>query len=167
MIPRQSKIRLEASPVGKGVVDGVTDVNLALEARMIEQEQVLGLLSTAQVIAGAEVRRTSAKQSVSRERVITTARSKLNVIDNAAANTPSLVRVQRVRKVDDISIRLENAVDEAARTISLLESATLFVVTDQDKAHSPWDGTEGNVLQPRIKGVFKERADPWRQFGGV
>src|ERR1700733_15042594 len=130
MIPRSSQIELEASPIGKRVVECVADVDRTCETRMAEQEQVFSLLRTAQVVTGTEVRHASAKQSIGCERIVTAAGSKLDRIDGAAANTPSRVHMQRIRQIDDCTVAGKPVTGSTAGGITLSEEATLFVVTD-------------------------------------
>ena len=59
-----------------------------LKLGMIEQEQVLGLLSVAQHIAGTEVGRASAEQSIGSERIVAAAGSKFNLIDKGHRRYP-------------------------------------------------------------------------------
>src|ERR1700683_4006958 len=97
---------------------------------MAEQDQVFSLLRIPQVVTGTEVRHTSTNQSIGRERIVTAARSKVDIIDSAATNTPSLVDMQRIRQVNDCTVVGKTVSGSTTGRITLSEGAALFVVTD-------------------------------------
>ena len=78
------------------MVNRVADVDRAGLSWMIRQQEVLGLLGHAKVVAGAEVSRTFPEQCVGGERVIAATGAELYIIDGATAHTPGGVGVERV-----------------------------------------------------------------------
>src|ERR1700757_2179555 len=136
------------------MVDHMTDVDgFSGRNRWVpEQDQALGVLNRTEVITGAEVRRTSSEQRVSRERVVAAARSKLDVIDCASTDTPGGGCMHRVGEVEQV----------ASAIVTLSESAALFHVADQDQRQAARNRPKGDIFQPQVKGVLKEAANVWR-----
>ena len=59
-----------------------------------EVSQACSRINRAEVVASAEVRRTSAEQGIGCERIVSATGSELDIIDRTAANTPGGFRVE-------------------------------------------------------------------------
>src|ERR1700758_4579064 len=96
MIPWQSNIGLETSPISERMVDNIANIDRTDVGRMVGQERILSLLSRSKVVAGAEIRCTSAEYRIGGKRVIPTSGSEVDLINYATTNTPGRICVERL-----------------------------------------------------------------------